>query len=178
VSGVRFPAGLWMERLSRGHPRKAFRSGVDEVDNWLATKALQNQDKHLSVTRVLLDEAGVIAGYYTLATGQVDFGDVPAEVVRGLPRRRLPVAVLAWLGVSHARQGEGLGRLLLAQALRDCYAAGKTFAFIAVILDCINDAAKAFYQRFDFRELPGHPYRLVLSAARLDALMEAPAPSP
>src|SRR5205085_4713564 len=105
--------------------------------------------KHLSVTKVLLDESGSIAGYYTLATGQVDFTDLPAEVARQLPRRLLPVAVLAWLGVSRDRQGHGLGRLLLAQALRDCYEAGKTFAFIAVILDCLNDAAKAFYRRWD-----------------------------
>jgi hypothetical protein len=41
-----------------------------------------------------------------------------------------------------------------------------------VILDCLNDRVKAFYQQFDFRELPGHPYRLFLSAARLQAMME------
>jgi GNAT superfamily N-acetyltransferase len=156
--------------LQRPHPRKAFRSGVAEVDDWLVRNALQNQDKHLSATRVLLDGAGTIAGYYTLATGQVDFADLPAEEAKKLPRRLLPVAVLAWLGVSEAHQEQGLGRLLLAQALRDCYEAGKTFAFIAVILDCINDAAKAFYQRFDFAELPGHPYRLFLSAAKLEVM--------
>jgi len=83
----------------------------------------------------------------------------------------LPVAVLAWLGVSSDRQGEGLGRLLLAQALRDCYEASQTFAFVAVILDCIDGNAKEFYCKFDFRELPGHPYRLFLSAAQLEAMM-------
>ena len=67
--------------------------------------------------------------------------------------------------------GVGAGRSLLAQALRDCYDAGRTFAFIAVILDCIDDAAKAFYRHFDFAELPGHPYRLFLTAARLEAMM-------
>jgi len=141
------------------------------VDQWLATKALQHQQKHLSVTKVLLDDSGVIAGYYTLATGQVDFGDLPAEVARRLPHRALPVAVLAWLGVSTERQGQGLGRLLLAQALCDCYEAGKTFAFVAVILDCTSDRAKAFYQHWDFEELPGHPYRLFLSTKRLKAMM-------
>jgi GNAT superfamily N-acetyltransferase len=83
----------------------------------------------------------------------------------------LPVAVLAWLGVSTAHQGQGLGRLLLAQALRECAEAGLTFAFIAVILDCVSDVAKAFYQHWDFEELPGNPYRLFLSAQRLEALM-------
>jgi GNAT superfamily N-acetyltransferase len=171
VSDIPFPEGFRLERLHRDHPRKRFRSGEERVDDWLATRALQNQDKHLSVTRVLLDEGGAIAGYYTLATGQVDFGDLPAEVAKRLPRRLLPVAVLAWLGVHTERQGLGLGRLLLASALRDCYDAGKTFAFIAVILDCINDAARDFYKHWDFEELPGHPYRLFLSAKRLEAMM-------
>jgi GNAT superfamily N-acetyltransferase len=172
VNGVRFPEGLRLERLRRDHPRRAFHCGEAPVDEWLATKALQHQDKHLSVTKVLLDEAGAVAGYFTLATGQVDFGDLPAEVARRLPRRLLPVAVLAWLGVSIAHQGRGLGRLLLVQALRDCHEAGKTFAFIAVILDCVSDAAKAFYRQWDFAELPGHPYRLFLSAKRLASMAE------
>jgi GNAT superfamily N-acetyltransferase len=171
VNGARLPGGSRLERLRRDHPRKTFQSGEAAVDDWLAARALQSQDKHLSVTKVLLDEAGTVAGYYTLATGQVDFGDLPAEITGRLPRRLLPVAVLAWLGVSVGRQGQGLGRLLLAQALRDCYEAGKTFAFVAVILDCINDNAKAFYRHWDFEELPGRPYRLFLSAKRLDTMM-------
>lgn len=174
MNGVRFPNGFRLERLRREHPRRGFRSGEKQVDEWLATKALQHQKKHLSVTRVLLDDDGTIAGYYTLATGQVDFGDLPAEITKRLPRRALPVAVLAWLGVSMDHQGQGLGRRLLAQALRDCYEAGRTFAFIAVILDCISDDAKTFYQQWDFEELPGHPYRLFLSARRLEAMVEKP----
>lgn len=171
---VVFPPGFRLEILIKSHPRKAFVSGQADVDEWLTTKALQNQDKHLSVTKVLLDEAGNIVGYYTLATGQVDFGDLPAEVARKLPRLLLPVAVLAWLGVHQNCHGQGLGRLLLAHALRDCHEAGKTFAFVAVILDCINDAAKTFYQQFDFSALPGHPYRLFLTAAQLEEMMAPP----
>jgi GNAT superfamily N-acetyltransferase len=172
VSGVPFPDGFRLERLSRAHPRKRFRCGQAVVDDWLTAHALQHQEKHLSATKVLLDEAGAIAGYYTLATAQVDFSDLPAEVTKRLPRRVLPVAVLAWLGVSVERQVQGLGARLLAQALRDGYEAGQTFAFVAVILDCLNDTAKAFYRRWDFEEVPGHAYRLFLSAKRLDAMME------
>jgi GNAT superfamily N-acetyltransferase len=141
---VRFPSGWRCERLRREHPRAAFASGQDAVDGWLTKQALQNQEKHLSVTRVLLDDQGEVAGFYTLATGQVDFGDLPAELVKKLPRRALPVAVLAWLGLDRKHQGQGLGTRLLAQALVDCHGAGQTFAFVAVILDCVDDRAKAF----------------------------------
>jgi len=173
VSGVSWPTGFRLESLVKAHPRKAFSSGQPDVDNWLKTQALQHQGKHLSATKALLDDEGAIAGYYTLATGQVDFGDLPADMIARLPKRQLPVAILAWLGVAQSRQGQGLGKLLLAQALRDCHDAGKTFAFIAVILDCVNEAAKSFYQRYDFKELPGHPFRLFLSTDQLEAMMSA-----
>lgn len=174
MSSVRFPDGLCIEPLGKHHPRKAFASGQPLVDAWLATRALQHQEKHLSATKILLDDQGAIAGFYTLATGQIDFGDLPAHIARKLPRRMVPVAVLAWLGVAAERQGQGLGHLLLAQALRDCHEAGKTFAFVAVILDCIDDATKAFYRRLDFAELPGHPYRLFLTAHQLQAMLAEP----
>jgi ribosomal protein S18 acetylase RimI-like enzyme len=174
VNGVHFPDGYRLERLGRQHPRKSFSSGETSVDDWLASKALQNQEKRLSVTKVLLDDRQSIVGYYTLATGQIDFGNLPPELTRRLPRRVLPVAVLAWLGISSAAQGKGLGQRLLAQALRECHEAGQHFPFVAVILDCINDRAKAFYCRYGFQELPGHPHRLYLSASRLEVMMQKP----
>lgn len=140
---------------------------------WLRTKALQHQKKHLSTTKALIDPQGSVAGYYTLASGQADFGDLPTELVLQLPRRALPVAVLAWLGVNKTHQGQHLGEQLLARALRDCYEASRTFAFVAVILDCVDDRAKSFYERWNFAELPGNPYRLFLSTKTLLAMMNA-----
>ena len=168
---VSFPAGFRLERLDKNHPRARFRSGVEEIDQWLSRNALQQQKKQLSVTRVLLDESGRIAGFYSLATGQIDFGDLPPDLARKLPRRNLPIAILVWLGVSSIHQGHGLCTRLFAQALNDCYAAGQTFAFIAVIIDCLNQDAKRFYQRWDFEELPGNPFRLYLSAKALEKMI-------
>jgi hypothetical protein len=47
----------------------------------------------------------------------------------------------------------------------------QTFAFMAMILDCVDDEAKAFYQHYDFQELSGHPYRLFLTTKQLQAMM-------
>jgi GNAT superfamily N-acetyltransferase len=123
------------------------------------------------VTCVLLDESGCIAGFYSFATGQIDFGDLPPDLAKKLPRRNLPIAILAWLGVSSNHQGHGLGTRLLAQPLSDCYVAGRTFAFIAVIIDCLNQDAKRFYQLWDIEELPGNPFRLYLSAKALEKMI-------
>ncbi len=171
MNPIRFPLDCRLKRLCRGHPRRKFRCGQPLVDRWLATQALQHQEKHLSVTKVLLDSEESIAGYYTLAAGQVDFSDLPHEAVRHLPRCSLPVVVLAWLGVSSSRQRQGIGGRLLSQALRDCWGVGKSLAFVAVIIDCLDDSSKKFYQRWGFKEVPGRPHRLYLSTKRLTAMM-------
>ena len=171
MSGVVLPPGWRVEPLAKSHDRKKFHSGQPDVDHWFRATAFQSQRKKLTVTKVLLDDTDDVIGYYTLATSQVDFSDLPNDLTDKLPRRMLPVAVLAWLGIDHRCQGQGIGTRLLAAALRDCYAASQTFAFIAVILDCVDESAKAFYQRFDFRELPGYPMRLFLSAALLEKMI-------
>lgn len=174
MNGVRFPQGYQLEPLQKKHPRRQFDCGEGVVNHWLRTKALQHQEKRLSVTKVLVDGNGAIAGFYTLATGQVDFSDLPSDLACKLPRRALPVAIVAWLGVSQALQGQKLGRLLFAQALCDCHVAGQTFAFVAVILDCVDEQAKAFYQQWDFAEMPGNPFRLFLNSQTLTAMMAQP----
>ena len=63
MSAVRLPPGYRVEPLRRDHPRAAFHSGQAQVDDWLANKALQNQEKHLSATKVLIDPVGTIAGF-------------------------------------------------------------------------------------------------------------------
>src|SRR5437762_1961411 len=102
---VRFPNGYRLEPLRRDHARDDFTSGQMAVDRWLRAQAWQSQQKRLSATRLLLAADDRIAGYFTLATGQVDFGDLPAELVKKLPRRALPVAMLAWLGIATDQQG-------------------------------------------------------------------------
>ncbi|HQU47494.1 MAG TPA: GNAT family N-acetyltransferase [Pirellulales bacterium] len=171
MTGVRFPDGFRLTPLSSAHRRREFDCGEALVNDWLWTKALQSQEKHLSTTKVLLGPDGEITGFYTLAAGQIDFSELPAEMAKKLPRRVLPLAILAWLGVNSAHQRRGLAQRLVAQALGDCHQAGQTFAFVGVILDCVNDAAKSFYQQWDFAELPGNPHRLVLSAKALAAMM-------
>lgn len=156
--------------MRRDHPRATFESGQAAVDQWLRRRALQSQEKHLSTSRVLIDGADRMVGFFTLSFGQVEFAELPADLVKKLPHRALPVAVLAWLGVARERQGQGIGARLLAQALVGCHTAGRTFPFIAVVLDCVDERSRDFYQRWDFRSLPGRPLRLFLPTSALEAL--------
>ncbi|MCP4602490.1 MAG: GNAT family N-acetyltransferase [Proteobacteria bacterium] len=173
MTPIRWPDGFSIEQLEKRHQRADFHSSLGAVDEWLKKRARQAQKKRLSVTRVLLEEPSTIAGYYTLAMGQVNFDELPLEMARKLPGTLLPIIILAWLGLDQAYQGRGLGERLLAQALSDCYATGQLMPFVAVLLDCATPSAKAFYQCYDFEELPGHPMTLILPWKLLDGMMKS-----
>jgi GNAT superfamily N-acetyltransferase len=164
-------SGIAIEQLNQRHKRTAICSGVAMVDEWLEKHARQSQEKQLSVTRVLLKEPNIIAGFYTLALGQVNFDKLPHKMARKLPRTLLPIVTLAWLAVDKHYQGKGFGERLLAQALADCYNTGQIMPFVAVLLDCATVNAKSFYQHYDFEELPGHPMKLMLPWKLLNRMM-------
>ncbi|MCP4675515.1 MAG: GNAT family N-acetyltransferase [Deltaproteobacteria bacterium] len=171
MTSVRLPEKFYFAALEKSHDRSAFTSGDDGVDRWLKKRARQARKKRLSITRVLLEEPNTIAGYYTLAMGQVNFDDLPHAYARKLPSTLLPIITLAWLGVDERYHGKGLGGRILAQALADCHTTGQAMPFVAVLLDCANPGAKSFYQHYDFEELPGHPMTLMLPWSLLDAMM-------
>jgi len=172
VTSVCWPDGFSIEQLEKRHHRRHFSSGVDVVDHWLKKNARQAQEKRLSVTRVLVQEPSTVAGFYTLAMGQVSFDELPYDIARKLPSTLLPIVTLAWLGLAEPDQGKGLGKRLLAQALSDCHRTGQVMPFVAVLMDCVSKNAKAFYQHYNFRELPGHPMTLMLPWKLLDAMMQ------
>lgn len=166
-----FPAGYSLSKLRREQDRSNFRCENPKVNDWLKTKALQHQDKRLSSTKVVLNPAQQVCGFYTLVTGQIDFGDLPPEEARSLPKRSLPTAVLAWLGVDERHTRRGLGDFLVVSALRDCYDASQIFSFVAVVVDCLDENSRAFFMQYDFQPIPANPFRLFLSTRHLDVMI-------
>ena len=64
---------MLIEPISRLHNRKLFDCGDDEVNRFLREQALQDHEKDMSRTMVLIDEAEQtrIIGFHTLAMRQV-----------------------------------------------------------------------------------------------------------
>lgn len=164
-----FPApGLSLELLNRQHRRRRFSSGDARVDAWLMHKALGAMEKNVSTTRVLVDQRGVIAGYYTLASTALDVSLVPHELFPGAPPKHAPPTVtLAWLGVDEAFRGRGMGTSLFARALADAVEAYTRVRFVAVIIDALTEENASFYREHGFLAVPGIANRLYLPAVTL-----------
>lgn len=159
--------------LGRGHRLGAFDCGQDAQTEWLREHALQAHRAGTSRVYVVCrrGEDGVV-GYHALAAGAVRPGEAPSRVARGTGRHPIPVIVLTRLGVDRAEQGHGLGRALLADALRRAAAAADTIGVRAVLIHCEDEAARAFYIRqAAFEDSPTDPLHLMLLMKDLRAAL-------
>jgi ribosomal protein S18 acetylase RimI-like enzyme len=150
---------LRLERLAEAHDVSGFASGNAELDGWLQRHGLAAQLMD-SARTFLLTRTGRVVGYFSLTMGSVRRADAPARLVRGLPAYPVGVVLIARLAVDQRNQGQGLGALLLAEALRKAVAAGEAAAARLVVVDAVDDAAVAFYERHGFIAVPEHPRRL------------------
>jgi GNAT superfamily N-acetyltransferase len=158
------PPGLRLERLDAHHDVAGFASGKEELDSWLGRHALAAQQMDSARTFLLVgdgeDVKNRVAGYVSLTMGSVLRAQAPPKLIRGLPAYPVGMVLLARLAVDRSEQGQGLGALLLAEALRKAVAAGEAAAARLVVVDAIDDEAAKFCAHRGFIPAPGHPLRL------------------
>lgn len=157
-----------IEALHVAHNRNGFDCGVDELNNFIAAYARQNQKNDISKTfvavsahsDVLTETKKEILGFYTLSSGQIHCDCLPER----MKHSKYPVAIarLARLAVALPHQRKGVAGFLLYNALNKIKAASEMIGIFAVVVDAKNERTKSFYQRYGFVELQGHGLTLVL----------------
>lgn len=143
------------------HQVAAFDCGAPALNGFLSRHALDNHQSGTAKTYVATTGSHVV-GYYSLAASQILYADAPARLQKGAPRHPVPVVLLARLAVDHAWQGKGLGAGLLKDAIIRVLSAAEGVGVRALLVHAKDEAAKAFYERYDFAPLPGYPMHLVL----------------
>ncbi|EJW10835.1 Acetyltransferase [Rhodovulum sp. PH10] len=145
---------------------------MDALDRYLATQASQDVKRRVSNCFVALDDAGLIAGYYTLAASSVLLTEMPPETAKRLPRYPLvPAALIGRLAVDRRFRRKGLGRALVMDAA--VRAGGSDPAIFALLVDAKDDAAITFYRHNGFRSFASKPHCLFLPVATaLQALQD------
>jgi len=137
--------------------KKDFSCGKQMLDNYLHSQASQDVKRKLCVVFALFEET-VIKGYYTLSNASVPAELMPEALRKKMPGsyKSLPVTLLGRLAVDIKFKGQGLGSILLLDALKRSFAvAGESLGSIGVVVDPLDEAAVAFYQKFGFILLPG-----------------------
>lgn len=148
-----------IEPLSKLHKRENFDCGETSLNEFLKKYARQNSAKGFGRTfvAVLPDEAEV-SGYYTLSSGSVAFETVPEN----LPRYPIPTAHLGRLATDLKMRGQGLGELLLIDALKRSVIVAAEIGIYAVELYALTENAKKFYLKYGFVSLKDDDKHLYL----------------
>lgn len=149
------------ESLSAQHRLEGFDCGKPALNDWLLRYARQAQGSGSVKTFVVADDDRV-AGYFSLAVGQIDTLEAPERIRKGMVQYPVPVVVLARLAVSRQDQGRGIGFGMLQGAIRRTLLIAEQAGIRAMLTHPIDEEAARFYTRFGFIASPLREQQLLL----------------
>jgi GNAT superfamily N-acetyltransferase len=157
---------IHIELLSSRHLRDPFDCGESALNDFLRRQAGQQQRRGFGKTYVATDGTdATVIGFITVSAGQVATERLPLALK--LPRYPAPVLRIGRLAVDLRHQGQGIGRHLLAFALRLALDFSQQIGLYAVLVDAKHDKARAYYTTLGFRPVGDDPLCLFLPLATL-----------
>jgi GNAT superfamily N-acetyltransferase len=145
---------LSVEELdTRRHDRAGFDCGVEVLNRYLRNLAAQHRAKGIATTFVLVnpDQPGRILGYYTLSAATLSFETLTEADRKGLPAYPIPAVRIGRLAGAASARRQGIGELLLQNAIKRILQARGTLGVFAVVVEAKDAAAEAFYRKYGFR---------------------------
>ncbi|MCP5505341.1 MAG: GNAT family N-acetyltransferase [Chlamydiales bacterium] len=123
------------------------------LNDFLIKLSFQNQERRLSITTVMHQKNSLLPiGYYSICPCHINSESLPKSFGGNLPKK-VPAIRLARLGIDKNFHGMGLGKVLLAHALKRCYYQSVEFGGYVVLIDVKNEKARSFYEHFGSLEL-------------------------
>jgi GNAT superfamily N-acetyltransferase len=157
---------LRIEKLARHHKLDGFDCGHEALNRYLIRFAYPTQQASASQTYLGMADEEVI-GFYTLVVGEVSFADALERLTKGLARHPVPIMLLARMGVSESWKGKGVGKGLLKDTMLRTLQAADIAGIRAFSVHAKDDAARAFYEHFDFMPSPTDPLHLFVLVKEL-----------
>lgn len=164
-----------IDLLNKNHIKTSFNCGNEQLNNYLKHQASQDIKRKLSVCFVLSDKiTKEIKGYYTLANNSIPLSSFPQEIQKKFPKSyvTIPTTLIGRLAIAEKFQKQGIGKLLLIDALKRSYTISKEIGSYAVVVDPIDKNAENFYSKFDFIKLPDCG-KMIISIKTLQLLFES-----
>jgi predicted GNAT family N-acyltransferase len=135
------------------HDRAAFDCGVEALNRYLEKLAVQHRSKGISTTFVLIDsdQPRKVLGYYSLSAATIQFDQLSSTDRKGLPKYPIPAVRIGRLAAALSTCGQGLGELLLQNAIKRVLLMQNTLGVYAVVVEAKDAAAESFYLKYGFR---------------------------
>lgn len=164
------------ENLKSSHHREDFSCGKEPLDNYIKKQASQDAKRKLAVCFVIIqheDNLNKVKGYYTLSNEGLPRELIPTKYQKKFPRTYefIPTTLIGRLARDKHFKGNRVGEFLLLDALYKCHISAKSIASFSVVVDPIDDDAKAFYEKYGFELLPDSE-RMFLPMKTVNQLFE------
>lgn len=159
-----------VRKLAAADRVDAFDCSQSALNQYLQRFALVNQKANSAQTYVCCQD-DVVVGFYSLAVGSLDPESAPSRVMKELARHPVPVMILARLAVDKEHQRKGLGQALLKDALLRTAQAADIAGIRCLLVHAKDDAARQWYELWEFEPSPTDPYHLFLMLKDLKSLL-------
>lgn len=131
-----------------------FCCGDDVVDRWADKHAAHAKERGAAVVyATYCGEA--VAGFYTLSTHSICRADIAGGWLKRNAPDQIPAVLLGMLGVDERFKGEGLGAMLLRDAIIRSLGVADAVGAKALVVDPSSESAASFYGHFGFKFIPG-----------------------
>jgi len=152
--------------------RSAFSSGNDKIDHYFCAVVGQDVKRNYAACYVLVDtNSEKLAGFYTLSSSNIPLTEIPSDIARKLPRYpTVPAVLIGWLARNMAFAGQGVGAMLLHDAIARIGAS--PVGAHAIFADAIDEAAVDFYREHLFTPFATKPMSLFLPLAPARRLID------
>jgi GNAT superfamily N-acetyltransferase len=165
---------LQVSELSGRHDRESFDCGKPELNNYLRQIAGQHVRKSLARVYVACeeDDPGRIVAYYSLNGCELKADELPDPYRKKYPGR-IPAVRLGRFAVARVNQGKGVGEQMLFHAMWNVGQVDAIIGAVLLLVDAKDEAAKRFYLKYGFIELPDRHLTLILPIARVKEALGA-----
>lgn len=137
------------EHLASHHNVLSFDSGEPVLDSWLHESAERASFRDYSRVYVWHSGDNRVVAYFTLSAFAISPDELPKHLARG-EQRGIPALLLGKLALDKVIQGQGLSRVLIADAVTEAVKATQYAAARYLVVDALNERLVGLYEKFGF----------------------------
>lgn len=164
---------------SKHYDWASFDCGYPQFNDFLISGGIRTElDRRITIPHLLLAMRNnlppKVIGFFTLASSSLEKHLYPIsnKQKKKLPYKTVPTIIIGKLAVCKSVQGQGVGKKMLAQAIKTAYLQSRDVGCLALYLNAI-DGKEGFYKQCGWIELQDDPNGFVYPLKQYeDALKE------
>lgn len=135
------------------HARGHFDCGVHSLNHFIKKQVSQDARRNLNRCYAATHNGhpNQLAGYYTLSSHSIEASALPDDQANS-PYPSVPAALIGRLAACQSFQGQGLGKALVADAIKRLVKLRESLGVSLIMIDPLGQDVVAFYERFGFEE--------------------------